>query len=138
MSETVILMIREIIEVCLIPLLGVLVTYLVKYINTKSKELEASTDNELAKKYISLLSTTITNCVIATNQTYVETLKKQGKFDAEAQKEAFNMTLNAVMALLTDEAKQYLSEIYGDLNTYITNQIEATVNQNKITVLPAA
>ena len=138
MSETVILMIREIIEVCLIPLLGVLVTYLVKYINTKSKELEASTDNELAKKYISLLSTTITNCVIATNQTYVETLKKQGKFDAEAQKEAFNMTLNAVMALLTDEAKQYLSEVYGDLNTYITNQIEATVNQNKITVLPAA
>lgn len=138
MSETVILMIREIIEVCLIPLLGVLVTYLVKYINTKSKELEASTDNELAKKYISLLSSTITNCVIATNQTYVETLKKQGKFDAEAQKEAFNMTLNAVMALLTDEAKQYLSEIYGDLNTYITNQIEATVNQNKITVLPTA
>ena len=138
MSETVILMIREIIEVCLIPLLGVLVTYLVKYINTKSKELEASTENELAKKYISLLSSTITNCVIATNQTYVETLKKQGKFDAEAQKEAFNMTLNAVMALLTDEAKQYLSEIYGDLNTYITNQIEATVNQNKITVLPAA
>lgn len=138
MSETVILMIREIIEVCLIPLLGVLVTYLVKYINTKGKELEASTDNELAKKYISLLSSTITNCVIATNQTYVETLKKQGKFDAEAQKEAFNMTLNAVMALLTDEAKQYLSEIYGDLNTYITNQIEATVNQNKITVLPAA
>lgn len=138
MSETVILMIREIIEVCLIPLLGVLVTYLVKYINTKSQELEASTDNELAKKYISLLSSTITNCVIATNQTYVETLKKQGKFDAEAQKEAFNMTLNAVMALLTDEAKRYLSEIYGDLNTYITNQIEATVNQNKITVLPAA
>ena len=138
MSETVLLMIREIIEVCLIPLLGVLVTYLVKYINTKSKELEASTDNELAKKYISLLSTTITNCVIATNQTYVETLKKQGKFDAEAQKEAFNMTLNAVMALLTDEAKQQLSEIYGELNTYITNQIEATVNQNKITVLPAA
>ena len=138
MSETVILMIREIIEVCLIPLLGVLVTYLVKYINTKSKELEANTDNELAKKYISLLSSTITNCVIATNQTYVETLKKQGKFDAEAQKEAFNMTLDAVMALLTDEAKRYLSEIYGDLNTYITNQIEATVNQNKITVLPAA
>ena len=138
MSETVLLMIREIIEVCLIPLLGVLVTYLVKYINTKSKELEASTDNELAKKYISLLSSTITNCVIATNQTYVEALKKQGKFDAEAQKEAFNMTLNAIMALLTDEAKQYLSEIYGDLNTYITNQIEATVNQNKITVLPAA
>ena len=104
----------------------------------ENEEIKATTDNEIFKKYFDMLNKTITNCVIATNQTYVETLKKQGKFDAEAQKEAFNMTLNAVKALLTDEAKQYLSEIYGDLNTYITNQIEATVNQNKITVLPAA
>jgi hypothetical protein len=32
---------------------------------------------------------TITNCVIATNQTYVNSLKEQGKFDEAAQKEAF-------------------------------------------------
>ena len=134
MSETTLQMISEIINVCIIPLLGVLVTYLVKYINAKSKELEATTDSAVAKKYISMLSTTITNCVIATNQTYVESLKKQGKFDAEAQKQAFQMTLNAVLAVLNDEAKEYLTAIYGDLNTYITNQIEATVNQNKIVV----
>ena len=36
-----------------------------------------------------MLSETITKCVVATNQTYVETLKKQGKFDKEAQKIAF-------------------------------------------------
>ena len=132
MSQNTLLLIREIIEVCIIPLLGVLVTYLVKYINAKSAELSAKTDDALAKKYIAMLSSTITNCVIATNQTYVETLKKQGKFYAEAQKEAFNMTLNAVSKLLTDDAKEYLSEIYGDLNAYIVNQIEATVNQNKI------
>ena len=40
-------------------------------------------------KYLKMLSETITKCVIATNQTYVETLKKQGKFDEEAQKIAF-------------------------------------------------
>ena len=134
MSETTLQMISEIINVCIIPLLGVLVTYLVKFINAKSKELEAQTDSAIAKKYISMLSNTITNCVIATNQTYVESLKKQGKFDAEAQKEAFQMTLNAVLAVLSDEAKEYLTAIYGDLNAYITNQIEATVNQNKITI----
>lgn len=132
MSETTLQMISEIINVCIIPLLGVLVTYLVKYINAKSKELETTTDSAIAKKYISMLSTTISNCVIATNQIYVEDLKKQGKFDAEAQKQALQMTLNAVLAVLNDEAKEYLTAVYGDLDTYITNQIEATVNQNKI------
>ena len=40
------------------------------------------------------------------------------------------------MSVLTDEAKKYLSEVYGDLTAYITNKIEAEVSLNKIT--PAA
>ena len=36
------------------------------------------------------------------------------------------------MAILTDEAKAYLAEIYGDVTTYITNKIEAEVNISKI------
>ena len=134
MSENMLQMIAEIINFCVIPLLGVLVTYLVKYINAKSKELETQVDNDTAKKYINMLTTTITNCVVATNQTYVESLKKQGKFDAEAQKTAFSMTLSAVQELLTAEAKTYLSELYGDLDAYITTQIEAAVNRNKTTI----
>lgn len=121
----------EIIEVCIIPLLGVLTAYFVKYVNSKSKEIQDNIDNNLAVKYIQMLTDTISDCVIATNQTYVESLKAQGKFDAEAQKEAFEKTYNAVMNVLTDEAKNYLTEIYGDLNTYITNRIEAEVNKSK-------
>ena len=83
-----------------------------------------------------MLSKTITDCVIATNQTYVDSLKAQGKFDAEAQKKAFNMTLTAVLSILNDEAKEYLTAVYGDLNTYITKQIEAAVNKNKTTTTP--
>ena len=134
MSESTLQMFSEIINVCVIPLLGVLVTYLVKYINSKSKELETQVNNDIAKKYINMLTSTITSCVIATNQTYVESLKKQGKFDVEAQKTAFSMTLAAVQDLLSVEAKEYLSEIYGDLDAYITTQIEAAVNKNKTTI----
>ena len=36
------------------------------------------------------------------------------------------------MAVLTDEAKLYLTSIYGDLTAYITNKIEAEVNISKI------
>lgn len=122
----------QILEVCVIPLLGILTAYLVKYINMKSAEIQVQVDNDTADKYIAMLADTITACVIATNQTYVEALKKENAFTAEAQKEAFNLTYNAVMAVLTDEAKDYLTEIYGDLTAYITTKIEAEVNISKI------
>lgn len=126
------LMLYQIFELCVIPLLGVLTMYLVQYIKIKSQEIADKTDSDLADKYIQMLADTITTCVIATNQTYVESLKRQGKFDAKAQKEAFNLTYDAVMAVLTDEAKHYLTAIYGDLTAYITTRIEAEVNVSKI------
>ena len=124
-------LIKDIFEVCVIPLLGVLTAYFVKWVNVKSAELVSKAQNETQAKYIAMLNDTISDCVIATTQTYVDALKKQGAFDAEAQKVAFTMTYEAVVKLLTDEAKQYLSEAVGDLNLYITQKIEAEVNLNK-------
>ncbi len=125
-------MLYQIFELCVIPLLGILTMYLVQFIKMKSQEIADKTDNELADKYIQMLTDTITACVIATNQTYVDALKKQGKFDAEAQKYAFELTFNAIMAVLSDEAKHYLASIYGDLTAYITTRIEAEVNVSKL------
>ena len=122
----------QILEVCVIPLLGILTAYLVKFINMKSVEIQTNVDNDMADKYIAMVADTVSACVIATNQTYVEALKKNNAFTAEAQKEAFQLTYNAVMAILTEEAKEYLAEIYGDVAAYITNKIEAEVNISKI------
>ena len=122
----------KILEVCIIPLLGILTAYLVKYIKAKSLELQAKVDNDTADKYIAMLDNTICACVVATTQTYVEALKKENAFTKEAQLEAFNLTFNAVMAVLSNDAKDYLTNIYGDLTAYITNKIEAEVNLNKI------
>lgn len=125
---------KEIFEVCIIPLLGILTTYLIVYIKVKKNQLIKATDSEFAQKYIDLLSVTISDCVIATNQTYVESLKKEGKFDAEAQKEAFRKTFDKVMEILSDEAKNFLKEFYGDLNLLITQKIESEVNTTKALV----
>jgi len=123
----------QILELCIIPLLGVLTAYFVKFINAKSNEIQQKVDNDTADKYIAMVTKTISECVIATNQTYVEALKKQNAFTSEAQKEAFKLTYDAVMAILTEDAKAYLAEIYGDVAAYITNKIEAEVNISKIT-----
>lgn len=124
-------LITQIFEVCIIPLLGVLTTFLVRYINVKMKTLADTTNDEKQKKYIEMLNNTITDCVIATTQTYVDTLKKQGKFDKEAQEQAFLMTFNAVSSLLTEESKKYLNEAIEDLDLYIKQKIESEVNINK-------
>ena len=124
-------LIPVIFQVCLIPLLAILTKYLVAWIQVKTKELTDTKDNEMFTKYMTLLSDTVINCVVTTNQTYVNTLKEQGKFDAEAQKEAFNKTYEAVMRILTDDAKKYLSEVLGDLDLYINALIESQVSFQK-------
>lgn len=118
-------LLQQIFEVCIIPLLGILTTYFIVFIKNKSNELKEVTDNELYKKYIDLLQDTIVRCVIATNQTYVENLKNKNAFDKEAQEEAFKMTYDAVMVILTDDAKDYLNNAVGDLQLYVTKLIEA-------------
>ena len=125
--------IGELFKVVLIPLLGLLVKYFCQFVNLKADELKQKNDNDTYKKYIDMLNDTIQTTVIATNQTYVESLKAQGKFDAEAQKQAFQMTYDAIMKTLGEEAKKYLSSAVGDLNSYITNAIESTVNLSKVT-----
>ena len=124
---------NEIFQVCIIPLLGLLTTYLIKYISAKSNQIMKDSDDALVQKYIDLLDDTIIDCVIATNQTYVEALKNKNAFDLEAQKAAFDLTYKAVMNIINDDAKIYLSCVYGDLTAYITKKIEAEVNKNKIT-----
>ena len=127
----VLMLLQQIFEVCIVPLLGILTAFLIQYINAKKVEISTSVDNKLADKYINMLADTITKCVIATNQTYVDSLKNKEVFTVEAQKEAYQKTLDAVMAILSDEAKTYLTNTFGDLETYLQTQIEATVSANK-------
>jgi hypothetical protein len=82
-------------------------------------------------KYLDMLDVTITNCVLATAQTYVDAMKKENGFNAKAQTTAFNMTKDAVMQLLTEEAQKYLNSAVGDLELYISQKIEAEVKFNK-------
>ena len=124
-------LIVDIFQICIIPLLSVLTALFVKWVNAQSMKIQANVDDATLKKYMDMLTQTISDCVIATNQTYVESLKQQGKFDLDAQKEAFSLTKDAVLAILSEEAQTYLSTAVGDLNAYITKKIEAEVNLNK-------
>lgn len=116
----------------LILIITALTSYIVTYINKKKKALQLEMDNMLAIKYTDMIEKTIIDCVNATNQTYVEALKKDNAFTKEAQAEAFNRTLNSVMKILSDDCLEYLTTITTDVNAYIYNKIEAEVNYAKV------
>lgn len=133
MSEQTINTLAKIFEIVIIPVLsGILVPFVIAWFRAKTEALAASTDSELAKKYIGMLTDTVTNAVIAVNQTYVDALKGKNAFTAEAQKEAFQMAYSTVISNLTEEAKVYLTETYGDLDSYLTMLIEAKVREQKM------
>ena len=115
-------------------LLSALFAYLIVYINKKKQALLENSNNEIEKKYIEKISKTITDCVIATNQTFVETLKKENAFTKEAQEEAFQKTITNVMSILNEDCIEYLESITSDITVYLRNKIEAEVNKNKIEV----
>lgn len=115
----------------LFPVITLLGIYLVALISNKIKTIKENKNNELYDKYLTMLNDTITSCVLATTQTYVDSLKAKGEFDADAQKVALSKTYNNVMKILAEDAKKYLTEVMGDFETYVFNRIEAEVICNK-------
>ena len=120
-------LLNQIFQVAIIPLIGVLATFLISFIEKKKQEISNKIKNETIKKYLDMLDDTIIACVTATNQTYVEALKNKNAFDEAAQKEALQLTYDAVMAVLTEEAQTYLTEVVGDLQSFVLTKIEAGV-----------
>ena len=123
--------INDLFTIVLIPLLGILTKYAVEFINAAIANIKNKNDNQLFNKYLTMLNNTIVSVVAATNQTYVNSLKEQGKFDQEAQKIALKMSFDTVKSIIAGEAETYLTSAVGDLNLYIHNLIEKQVLENK-------
>ena len=87
--------------------------------------------NETIRTVLGNVTDMIASAVTTTTSTYVKNLKAEGLFDADAQKEAFNKTYEAVKQQLTAESKEIIEQVYGDIEAYLTNKIEELVETLK-------
>lgn len=102
--------------------LGVLVTYLInKYIK-----------NDKLKTILNSLNELVRNSVLAIQQTYVDALKKDGKFDEEAHKEAMSRCLEYIKVNMPNDVKTWLDANVVDVEAYIKGLIEAQIASIKI------
>ena len=61
----------------------------------------------------------------------MDSLKKQGKFDEEAQKIAFNTARDTALLMLTQDMRDAVTTLYGDFDTWLAKTIEQFVLANK-------
>lgn len=101
-----------------------LTTVIVGWLNNKIK------DKKLAR-WSSEVFQIIMGAVETVFQTFVDTMKKAGKFDEAAAKEAKEKALTIIESQLTEELRKYITDNFGDMKEYLMNQIEAVIYQLK-------
>ena len=108
----------------ILPLISFLGIKLSQWLSTKIKD-------EKAAKLLTQATEIVVTAVKSVFQTYVESLKNSGSFDKDAQLEALNKAKTIVTSELTVELKEFIITNYGDLENWITNQIEASIYKLK-------
>lgn len=108
----------------ILPLISFLGIKLSQLLSTKIKDEKAAA---LFTKAVDI----VTNAVRITFQTYVESLKNSGSFGKEEQLIAFEKAKAIITSELTEDLKTFIVQNYGDLQTWISNQIEATIYKLK-------
>lgn len=121
MNDILINIISAVVTTVLLPLITWAGTKLIQYIGTKVK-------NEKAVALLTTATTIVLNAVRSVFQTYVESLKASGSFNAEAQKTALSKAKDIALSQLGEDVKEYISSTYGNLDGWMTNQIESTIN----------
>lgn len=117
--------------------ISVATPYVVTFLKKKGVQISEQTQNSKASKYINEATDAITTAVTAVSQTYVDALKKDNAFTKQAQLEALNRAKDTAISIMSEEAKEFIANAYGDLTTYLTAKIEENVRQQKTYAIPA-
>ena len=118
----------------LIPLLITIITICICTMTSKVAKSAAESTPSKYSGIIYALENIVNKAVITTNQTFVNELKKQGKFDKEAMQEAYNKTFNSIVASLSQSFFEYIDEENIDIDTLLKNMIETSVDWNKLKI----
>lgn len=115
----------------LAPLVIAISSFLIALIRQQISKIEGKIKDEKAKRMLEIAENVVSQAVATVSQTYVDGLKKDGIFDTDAQKEAFEMSKDKIYKLLTTDTLQAVQNNYGDVDEWIVTKIEETINKSK-------
>ena len=124
MNDILLNVLSVVFTVFIIPLITMLGTKVISWINSKIK-------NEKMAGLLTQATEAVINAVRSVFQTYVEQLKADGTFGEEKQRNALLKAKDLALSQMTDEVKTFIQSNYGDLQQWLTTSIEATINKLK-------
>lgn len=113
----------------LAPLIIAISSFLIALIRQQTSKIEEKIKDEKAKRMLEIAENVVSQAVATVSQTYVDGLKKDGIFDTDAQKEAFEMSKDKIYMLLTTDTLQAVKDNYGNVEEWINTKIEETINK---------
>lgn len=123
--------VKDLLYILITTAVPVLTTYLCKFLYTKWTEGKVKIENEKISQTLDSVVKMVLDAVEATNQTFVDELKKKGEFTEESALEAFSITKETVLDMLSEDAADIITTVYGDIDVYLDTLIEATVRKLK-------
>ena len=120
MPQEVLNIIYSVISIIATGIASLIVAKVSQWLNAKIK------DKKLAEAMTQILSI-VEGCVKEVFQTFVDSLKKEGKFDKEKQQEAFDKCKEKIKSQLSLELVKFIQDNFGDVENYISSLIESTI-----------
>lgn len=121
MNELLLNILSVVVSAIVLPLISIGGTYLIKWINSKIK-------NQEYAKLLSDATNIVLNAVRSVTQTYVDSLKSSGSFGKDAQEVALNKAKEISLSQMSSELKTFVEENFGSVDSWLINQIEASIN----------
>lgn len=112
-------LLNYVLYIVLTMILPVVATYAVNLIKAKIKEsniIADATQNENTAKIIEHALSDVMDAVLYINQIYVDALKSSGKFDKDAQKNAFNRAYTESLNMISEESQKVIEQLYGSFD----------------------
>lgn len=101
------------------------------FINSIITKNKLEIDTKTVDSIMTSFKTALTQAIIATNQTYVNDLKKNGQFDEKAMKKAMKTTIDNCKKMLGNDVLNYLENTYADLEGLIEATAETIIGASK-------
>ena len=120
-----------IITMVVVPVLAALVPMAVSAINAYARRVKNEITDQRLHKYVDIAEDAIETAVVSVYQTFVSTLKKEGRWNEQTQVLAFEEAKSKAMAIMGVTTKAVLEEVYEDFDTWINNKIEYYVSGNR-------
>ena len=110
-----------------LPLVAYLITTASAFLRSKAEEIKDKRSRELIEQAI----TAVEQAVLFVMQTYVDSLKRSGRFDITAQQKALMTAKAAATEMINDNMKAAIETGYGSFDTWLDTRIEQTVRATK-------